>query len=401
MVGSNASGKSNFIHIFEFLRDIVGRAGLKNSISMQGDIEYFRNINLKSSVDFSLEIYSDQELRTVIPVGTKKGKKEAIGIKTSEIVYRFTLEFYKEKADFKIAEDILNIKCVFVKLEKQNGEIKEIETLGKGELSLINDEGKVKYDFPIPKEVPLKKEELIPIGLTEEELPSKTLLIETTFLFIPFNLIRIFESIAIYNFDPKKPKKAIPISGKTELEEDGSNLAIVLNNIREDKDKKRKFSNLIKDVLPFVEDLDVVKFVDTSLFVKLKEIYSEKEFLPASLISDGTINIASLIIALYFEEEPLVIIEEPERNIHPYLISKVVDMMKEVSNKRQIITTTHNPEMLKYVDLKDILLVSRDKNGFSKIYRPSEKKEIKAFLKNDLGIDEIFTNNLLGIGHEL
>lgn len=374
---------------------------LSNAISMQGDVEYFRNINLKSSADFSLEISSDQELRLANPVTTEKGKKELIGIKTCEIIYRFALKFYKDKADFEIVEDKLNIKCKFVKLKRQNKKIREVLKIGKGELSLINDKGKVKYGFHIPKGVPLKKEELIPVGLTEEELSPKTLLIETPFLFIPFNLISIFDGIAIYNFDPKKSKKAIPISGKTELEEDGSNLAIVLKNIRENEDKKRKFSNLIKDILPFVKDLDVVKFVDTSLFVKLKEIYSEKEFLPASLISDGTINIVSLIIALYFERKPLVIIEEPERNIHPYLISKVVDMMKEVSKKRQIITTTHNPEMLKYVDLKDILLVSRDKNGFSKICRPSEKKEVKIFLENDLGIDEIFTNNLLGIGHDL
>ena len=39
LIGANASGKSNFIHIFEFLRDIVNY-DLNNAISMQGDIEY-------------------------------------------------------------------------------------------------------------------------------------------------------------------------------------------------------------------------------------------------------------------------------------------------------------------------------------------------------------------------
>lgn len=247
----------------------------------------------------------------------------------------------------------------------------------------------------------IKKERFFPVGLLEEPLPQKTLLIETPHFIIPFHLSRIFEDIAIYNFEPRKPKKAIPINVKTELEEDGSNFAKALKNIIEDDDKRRKFSNLIKDILPFVKELNVVKFVDQSLFVKLEEIYSKKEYFPAYIISDGTINIALLIIALYFEKKQLTIIEEPERNLHPYLISKIVDMMQEVSEKRQIITTTHNPEMLKHANLKDILLISRDKLGFSKISRPSEKKEIKTFLQNDLGIDEIFANNLLGVCDEL
>jgi predicted ATPase len=37
LIGSNASGKSNFIKIFEFLRDI-SKYGLDNAISMQGGL---------------------------------------------------------------------------------------------------------------------------------------------------------------------------------------------------------------------------------------------------------------------------------------------------------------------------------------------------------------------------
>jgi predicted ATPase len=43
-------------------------------------------------------------------------------------------------------------------------------------------------------------------------------------------------------------------------------------------------------------------------------------------------------------KKQLTIIEEPERNIHSYLNSKVVEMMKDVLQKKQIIVTTHNPE---------------------------------------------------------
>ena len=87
----------------------------------------------------------------------------------------------------------------------------------------------------------------------------------------------------------------------------------------------------------------------------------------------------------------------PERNIHPHLISKVAEMMKDASSKKQIIVTTHNPEIVKHTDLENILLVSRDDAGFSNISRPADKKEIKQFLKNDMGIEELYVQNLLGV----
>lgn len=85
----------------------------------------------------------------------------------------------------------------------------------------------------------------------------------------------------------------------------------------ENREARRKFLNLQKELLPFIGDLDVEKFADRSLLFKLQEMHFKDQYLPASLISDGTINIIVLIVALYFEQKELTIIEEPERNIHP------------------------------------------------------------------------------------
>jgi len=150
-------------------------------------------------------------------------------------------------------------------------------------------------------------------------------------------------------------------------------------------------------MLPFVDEIAVEKFMDMSLFLKLKEVYSKNKYFPASVVSDGTINICALIIALYFEDRPVTIIEEPERNIHPYLISRLVEMLKDASRFKQIIVTTHNPEMVKHVSIEDILLISRDNEGFSRLTRPANKTEIRSFLENEIGIEELFIQNLLGI----
>jgi predicted ATPase len=171
----------------------------------------------------------------------------------------------------------------------------------------------------------------------------------------------------------------------------------VIKNIIEDPARKENFIRLLKDVLPFIDDVAVEKFMDLSMFLKLKEVYSKEKYLPASMISDGTINICALVIALYFEERPVTIIEEPERNIHPHLISRLVEMLKDASRSKQVIVTTHNPEMVKHVDLSDIILITRDKDGFSRMRCPSDEKEIKDFLEDEIGIEELFIQNFLGI----
>ena len=41
LIGANVSGKSNFVQIFKFLKDIA-TLGLENAVSLQGGVEYLR-----------------------------------------------------------------------------------------------------------------------------------------------------------------------------------------------------------------------------------------------------------------------------------------------------------------------------------------------------------------------
>ncbi len=128
-----------------------------------------------------------------------------------------------------------------------------------------------------------------------------------------------------------------------------------------------------------------------------RTLYEPARFsLPAPFVSDGTINLVSLILPLYFEDTSVVVIEEPERNIHPFLISKLVSMLKDASKNKQIIVSTHNPELIKHVGIENLILVSRNKDGFSILSRPRDSEQVKTFLRNEIGIEELYVQNLLG-----
>ncbi|MDD5503204.1 MAG: AAA family ATPase [Candidatus Thermoplasmatota archaeon] len=394
LIGANAGGKSNFVQIFQFIRDI-SEYGLDNAISMQGGIEYLRNIKIGASKNLSFTVASDTDYR-----GICFDDKGLIGIKTYEIIYDFEMGFKKRGHGFDLVKDKLTMKCKFYKLKQKRVKVEEKETIGEGEIILSHNKKTVSVELNSTNESikSIKTNEFLSRFFKEQKLNAKVPLIEKPHI-IPMNLfgiVNLFDNISIYDFDPKLSKQPSRMTGKSELEESGKNLSIILKNILKDKEKKRKFVNLLKDILPFIDDFDVDRFVDKSLLVTLQETYYQDTNLPASLISDGTVNILALIVALYFEIKPLTIIEEPERNIHPYLISKIIAMMKDASNNKQILITTHNPEIVKNAGLENLLLTSRDKDGFSKIEKPGDKESVKAFLKNQIGIDELYIQNLLG-----
>ncbi|RLF69292.1 MAG: ATPase [Thermoplasmata archaeon] len=372
LIGANASGKSNFVDIFKFLKDISVH-GLDNAISMRG-VEYVRNMKRGNDKELSVGIVLDTSEIMFLTDGSS--------IKMRDINYSFTLEFGAGKKGYRVASERVELKAEYYRGDKMEGE---------AEIKVIRDDGRVDVDMTKKGDMPFEEDDLKPPFPTISE---NTLIIRSPIFIAPI-LLTEFQQIGIYDFDPKLPKSAIPITGMAELEEDGENLPIILKKILEDPESKRKLYNLIRDVLPFVEDLDVERFTDSSLLFKLKESYYPDQYLPAPLISDGTVNVTALLTALYFEGKRTVIIEEPERNIHPYLIEKVVNLMEEASEKKQVIITTHNPEVVKYAGLEPLLLVSRNRDGFSTVRRAVEREEIGVFLRNNIGLEELYVQNLL------
>lgn len=392
IIGSNAAGKSNFVEIFRFFRDIANH-GLDNAISLQGGVDYLRNVQIGNSENFKLRmVFSFEESLQLLLKNPKP-----LALEIASIEYQLELRFAKRGKGYSITNDRLEIqyKCYELKRDNKKRIRTSEEEIDEITVSIIkNDRSKPKLNVKSINDTDIEITDIFPTYMQSYLKHTSGLLIQKIVPFLPPD-INFQEDIVIYDFDPKLLKKASSISGKKDLEEDGSNLAIVLNRINGNKNTKRMFSNLIQDLLPFVNDFNVERFVDKSILFKYREQFS-KEYIPSFLMSDGTVNITALLCSLFFQNKPLVIIEEPERNIHPYLLSRTVNMMAEASQNKQIIVTTHNPEIIKNTQLDTIYMISRDTEGFSNIVKPSDSYVVKCFLENEIGIEEIFVQNLLG-----
>lgn len=395
VIGSNAAGKSNFISIFRFLRDIA-TAGIVNAIALQGGADYLVNAKIGTTRDLVIRVRYLPE-NPVEFVENRRDGPPVLGMKACESSYEFALRFTGQQDEFAIVRDRLTIGCEISACRHKGAAIVEDNRIGTGQIEVSSENGVIRYSVHIPEGCPLREDEIVPFFFRNKRLPEKTLLLETIYGFPLPHLDRFFDRIAVYDIDPKLPKKGIVITGKQEMEPDGANLALVLKKIIGDPERKRKFSNLLRDTLPFVEEFSVQKFMDVSLILTLRERYAKSRDLPASSLSDGTIMIFALIIALYFEDRPFIIIEEPVSHLHPFLVARVIAMMKEASVKKQIMVTTHSTEVVKHTRLDDILLISRDSEGYSVISRPADKEEVRTFLANEIGIEELYIQNLLGM----
>ena len=395
VIGSNAAGKSNFISIFKFLRDIA-KDGIVNAIAMQGGSEYLQNIRIGPSQDLLIKVAYQPDEKVVV-LEHQSRETSLFGIESCESSYEFAIRFDRRGDGFTITRDRIITGCEVISCERENNHVIKKQKLGRGEIRVANEGGKLTYMVDLPDGCPVTEQEIIPIYFQKKHLPAKTLLLETPYWYPVANGENFFDRIDVYDIDPKFLKKGMAITGKRELEEDASNLALVLKNIIGDPEKKRKFSNLLRDVLPFVEDFSVEKFLDISLVVTISERYAKNHSIPSPSLSDGTMMIFALIIVLYFEDKPFIIIEEPVSHIHPFLISRIITMMKESSKRKQVMVTTHSTEVVKHASVQDLLLISRDPAGFSVATRPADKEEVRTFLENEIGIDELYIQNLLGL----
>lgn len=388
LLGPNASGKSNFVEIFSFLRNLE-RLGLENAFSIEGGEEYFFNLSSESNeakILIELEVDDDPKFWPLL--------RSTHLVRILSITYE--LEMSTVDGVPKFNKEVVDIDFLPHDLSPRNESFDFERTQPQTSANLLfsRSGNSVKTTVkPFPGlDIEDRNLDSPPFG--GSRLGSWDSLLRSPNLFFLLDET-IFSNFAIYDFDVKQIKTATKISGKAELEENGSNLPIVLRNILSDPKKKRQLTNFLRDALPFVQDVDVQTYVDRSLLFRLSETYNEKSYLPSPLLSDGTINIIALIVSLYFENKTVLFYEEPERNLHPALIRKVLTYMKDRSSGRQVFVSTHNPELIRGADVADLLFISRNYKGASVIERLSTRKDVAAFLENEVGIDELYSQNLL------
>ena len=383
IIGGNASGKSNYVNILKFFNDII-YYGLDDAILLQGGIKYLFNSNSRknSSILLYFEIDLEEEEKSMFRIFPSEKNLYLPNL----LKYTLKIKPNEKGEGYKISNEKIEIK--FEQLKKEKDKVYAVDSFN---LNVNKDSnGKIIDNFNKKN----NNDEFLTFNYIERFIKRGGNLLYN--FFSAFGIFYRYDSkIKIYNFDVNLLKSPSSIVARSELEENGSNLVNIIQQLLKNKSKKEKLNKLIKMILPFIDDIKIENNVNKSVFFKVKESYNKKEF-PSYMLSDGTVNILAVIIALYFQDDnDIIVLEEPERNIHPKLLSTLVNILSDVSQKKQIFVTTHNPFIIKEAKLEDVILVSRDNDGISEISKPLEDTRIKKFLENDLGIEDLFVDGIL------
>ena len=135
------------------------------------------------------------------------------------------------------------------------------------------------------------------------------------------------------------------------LDDDGSTLSALLSYWYENTPERfhsvseslAKCTNLRIDHCPIDEEDQLC----------LLEGY--KQPIPLRRASDGTLRLVAYYILLNEPElPPLIAIEEPERNLHPGALTDIANALERISERTQVIITTHSSQLLDTFNLENL-----------------------------------------------
>jgi predicted ATPase len=196
-----------------------------------------------------------------------------------------------------------------------------------------------------------------------------------------------------YSFYPEIIKTSI--KGGKYLRYDGCNLVEVLNSIKEVFIED--FENISSSLIGIVEELNEIK-IDKDLIDRNILLLKEKNrFLPFNIVSDGTINLLSILTAIYEPTKKFMInFDEIEKHLHLRAIDYILEILK--SQEFQTTFTTQSSEILNSLDLKrdNLIFLYRDYEGFTKAISAKDIPNFNKKVKRYKDISTIIKNEVLG-----
>ncbi len=182
------------------------------------------------------------------------------------------------------------------------------------------------------------------------------------------------------------------------LKTDAGNLAAYLAKLRRSHPEDyQQIVETIRLVAPFFGDF--VERPDEPDSIELEWTQRADPDTPygAGALSDGTLRFICLTTLLLQPWQSLpdtVLIDEPELGLHPYAIGVLADMLKQVSEKRQLILSTQSVELLNALTPEDVIVVDRDEDEST--FTRQSSAELAGWLESYTPLGELWLRNVLG-----
>ncbi len=400
LIGSNASGKTTFFDVVNFISDIVSD-GIDRAITNRtSNFNELTFANRGGMIELAIEVELPNEVLQQLYDS---------GFNTIRYEIRFGLN--KETNEHEIDEErVLLLRIIEnFDLNPLMHDLHLISNSKKKPNSILNKEYDIDYykqiiektpdyfdnynietkllnnnyfDYALTFKLGSKKSALGNLPADETKFPASTWL--KSFL---------TEGIQTFILDSQNIKKASSPGQSNKFKTDGSNLPWVIENLK----KNTKWFNLwiehIQTAFPEIETINtLLREDDKHRYLKVR--YKNGIEIPSWLVSDGTLRLLALTLPAYLPDfTGVCLIEEPENGIHPKAIETAFQSLSSVY-KAQILLATHSPIILSLVDYRDILCFSKTNIGAVDIVRGDEHPKLRDW-KGEENLSVIFAGGIL------
>jgi predicted ATPase len=323
ILGPNASGKSNLLDVFRFLRDIVNPngGGFQQAVTSRGGLSKLRCLAARQNptVDIEVEFRESLELKNGVPD------------------WRYKLSFStepsgKKRPQVKAESAYRNGELVFSRPDAADGG--DPERLTQTLLQQINSNEKF-------REIAQFFERTLYLHLVPQLLKHSELFVSRQTESDPF--------------------------GQGFLKE----IAGTSSKIRQSR--LRRTAEILKEVIPHFEELKFVKDLDTGYpHLEMRYVHWRPNagWQREDQFSDGTLRLIALVWTLMASDN-LILLEEPELSLHRKIVERIPRMIADARKSRrkvggQVIVSTHSPDLLSDNSMEgQFLVLNPGKHGES------------------------------------
>ena len=340
IVGANASGKSNLLDIFRFLRDIVKAegGGFQKAVKDRGGLSKIRSLAARRDPEVTIEIHLAED-------------------SDSPATWKYGLGFRQETRGFR--RTYLTYERVW-----KNGD--QILTR------------------------PNEKDESDRDRLTQTFLEQIN--VNADFREIP----RCLQTVTYLHLVPQLLRFADSIRGKV-IEDDpfGQGLLERVASVPEKTRRSRlkKIEQALSVAVPQLEQLEFIRDEKTGR-PHLQVLYShwrpKAGWQREDQFSDGTLRLLGLLWTL-LEGESVLLLEEPELSLNAGIVAHIASLISKMQRRKrqQVFVSTHSDALLteQGIDGTEVLLLTPAKEG-TEVIIASEIAEVKSLLEAGLSVAE-------------
>ena len=211
---------------------------------------------------------------------------------------------------------------------------------------------------------------------------------------------RFIEGWYLSYFTPDAAR-SLPFAGpQKHLNTRGDNLGNVVQFMK--REHRQRFNTILKkiaDKIPGINQIDTEETNDGRLLLKFNDKGFQDPFY-AQQMSDGTLKLFAYLLMLEDPTPPpFICIEEPENGLYHKLLEILATEFREhatgLKGGSQVFVTTHQPYFVNALDPKEVWILEKGEDGFSKIRRASEDQLVNNLVEEGLPLGGLWFSDYL------